>query len=115
MKGRQEAFWKLFWANDGWSRDTSYWRKAQFCDYSYSHGTELLGRCNVITDGVHKPFSFEEARKTFRKFKKFEINSENEISASSVSRFDAVVTFPIDSFKSDILMLLLITMNFKGV
>lgn len=55
----------------------------------------------MIEDSDDKCFNLQSAWKAFEKFKKVSILSDDEISISSVSRFDAIVTTAVDSFESD--------------
>lgn len=95
-KEEKMAFQKLVWENIDGRRVTSYWRKAQICDVC-CQSSSFLERWDVMTNEVDKPFKLEKARKVV-KFKKFEINSEDEISICSISRFETIMNGAVDSF-----------------
>lgn len=63
-----------------------------------SQSTNFTERRDVLTDGVDKPFKFEETQKAFRKFREFITNPEHEISICSICWFEAIITAALDSF-----------------
>lgn len=95
---RQEVYTKLYGVNDDVIRNTSFWRNARFgklCSESIdldSHSECDLERYTTLS-------SFEKARKGFRKFRKIDLCSEDEISIATFSQFVALKTSVVDSLK----------------
>lgn len=92
-----DAYEKLHSTLPDGRRDTAYWRTASFMsicsENSMSSPVEL-----VDVNGVDLLFKNEPARKAFVMFRKSKIEEQNEMSALTIARMDALMTSVVDSF-----------------
>lgn len=80
------------------NRDTSFWRLAKFEDIC-----TISARTSPVTlrsvDGVDHLFNNEPARRAYSAFRKFKVDADEETSALSIIRLDAIMTSIVDRFK----------------
>ncbi len=91
------AYKKLYKTLEDGTRDTTFWRMANFSEICSNDVQELELR---DVEGTDELFFNEPARLAYSAFQKFDLGCDADASISTLIRVDAFMTSIIDSFKS---------------